>query len=306
LGRLVLEILTYFALGKRQQIQGIIAINQSLIKQFLELTGPIYLTDYHQQVNANNFDQILQSRGRFFPGDHKKKHLLTLIFDQLTFKLPQMIKNRPQELLTMLKQAASTKDIQAFSLNQSWQHLFRQLDLDNQLDVKPNCINLALIESNVGINKINSSISREVYLKLVNQPQTQLNVTIHLTNQAPISQPGKNEYVDYQRILVAPTWQKKSILINDRPVEKIDDELITTASGNRFRQLGFLVLVKPKRKTTVTIKLSNTNLAVPTRLCLFKQSGLATTSYHLNLKTGQSKTMKLINLDHDQEVDLTH
>jgi len=231
---------------------------------------------------------------------------LTLIFDQLTFKLPQMIKNRPQELLTMLKQAASTKDIQAFSLNQSWQHLFRQLDLDNQLDVKPNCINLALIESNVGINKINSSISREVYLKLVNQPQTQLNVTIHLTNQAPISQPGKNEYVDYQRILVAPTWQKKSILINDRPVEKIDDELITTASGNRFRQLGFLVLVKPKRKTTVTIKLSNTNLAVPTRLCLFKQSGLATTSYHLNLKTGQSKTMKLINLDHDQEVDLTH
>ncbi len=298
------QILTYFALGNRRQIQGVIAINQNLIKRLLSLTGPVYIADYQQQLTPQNFDQVLQARGRFFPGDHRKKHLLTLVFDQLIFKLPSAIKNRPRQFFAILKQAVKTKDIEAFALNQDWQQLFEKLNLTGRLHQPAHCLNLALIESNVGINKINPFVNREVFLQLASQPntKTQLELTIHFSNQAPITQTGKNEYVDYQRILIAPEWQIKSILVNQQPIIKIDNNLIKIEDGSTWRQVGFLVLVKPKQKAVVKIQLARTSTIPLKQLCLFKQSGLPPISYTIRSDIDGKQTLKVINLENDQKI----
>ena len=298
------QALAYFALGKRNQIEGVIFIDNNLVKKLLKLTGPIYIPDYQKTITADNFDDQLQNRGQFFPGSQTKKHLLSLVLNQLMLKLPQTIKAQPLKFSRLLTEAAQEKNIQAFSLNFAWQKIFNQLHLTNQLKDHSLCLDLALIEANVGINKINPYVDREVFLNLNDQDEPSLEVNVNFTNQAKKAKNGQNEYVNYQRIFVEPSWQLENVVINGQPVWQVDNEIIQTESQDQFRQVGFLVVVKPESRSEVKVRFVGGD--IPPSLCLFKQPGLPPISYTINANLDEKEGFKVVKLDQDKRINLTN
>ncbi len=296
------QVLAYFALGDKTQIQGVFFLNNNLAKKLLKFTGPIFISDYQKLITPSNFDRQLQERGRFFPGSQTKKHLLSLVLNQLTLKLPQAIKSQPEQFINLLKDALVEKDLQAFSIDSSWQKLFDKLKLTNRLTDHSQCLDLALIESNVGINKVNAYVSREVQLELSDQPKPQLTIKLFFNNRAKAAEKGKNEYVNYQRVLTDSTWQVQEVRVNNKPPTKIDKEQVSY-NDSLFQQLGFLVVTKPESKTTAVIRLTEGEFEP--RLCLFKQPGLPATSYTIKSNLNNQKKIKVLNLKKDEVINFS-
>ncbi len=240
-------ILSYFSLGKRTDIDLLIAINQRPLAQLLAKTGPLPLPDYQTELTPDNLDQVLQDRGEFFPGSRAKTQLLSSALTQLQ---AQVASGRiSTDLLTEIaSQAVLKKDILFFSPHPSLQRLLSELQLTG--DIAPSRLvpPLYLLESNVGINKINPWIKRAVTLS----PQSD---KLHLRIDWQNTKSGQN-YINYQRLVIPATWTVERVLIDGQPVSHLDQDQIELSSGLVATQVGFLVTVLSQDKTSVELELT--------------------------------------------------
>ncbi len=278
-------ILSYFSLGKKTDIDVLIAVNQRPLMQLLTATGPVPLPDYQTDLTADNFDQVLQDRGEFFPGSRAKTQLLDSAFDQLKSKLTTQTWSH-QDPTNIMSQSIIKKDILVFSPHPDLQNLLDSLSLTGDIQSSDLIPPLYLLESNVGINKLNPWVDRELTI-MPQKTQLQLQIKWHSS-----ASPGQN-YINYQRLIVPASWRVSEVLINNQPAPHLDQESVPLTSGLMATQLGFLVTVKNQDTTSVVIKLSTPPDL--TQLRLIAQPGQKT--YPVNIKT--SDDVKTVNLDRD-------
>jgi hypothetical protein len=306
-------ILSYFSFGNQHNIDGIIAINSSLVEKLLAITGDIYLPDYQTNVSAATFSTLARAdRDEFFPGSKQKQHFLSSFMNQLKLRLSELSPHQQQQVLELIKTSFLSKDILLYSTEPNLQQIFAEHHATGQLtyDGVPNYF--YLLESNVGINKANKNISRQV---AINVTDTQLEVTILFANHNPAQPPADSadqnlDYANYQRVIVPPSWQLSQLKVNQQPLATWDENTITTDAGEEFKQLGFFagipaaqtgqisfVLTLP---TTNSFSLDKPRTAPQNTLPLVKQPGLPPTPYTITHR-GQSQT---IILDQDTQLHL--
>jgi len=302
-------ILAYFSFGKQSSVDGLIAINSSLIEKILASTGDIYLPDYQTNISATTFTTLARSnRDEFFPGSKQKQHFLTSFMTQLKLRLSELSSSQQQELLTLLLKSIQTKDTLFYSTDPDLQSLLQSSNATGSVSYpqsNPNSY-LYLLESNVGINKANKQVERQITLEL---DDYQSNITLHFENKNPTQPPTDSNddnlnYANYQRVLVPASWQLLEITINGQkiPVETIDDNIITTKSQDQFRQVGFLIQIQAQTKSSATItfsKLATDIAASKTSIFLQKQPGQKATPYTITWR-GISQTLIL-----DQDTTVT-
>ncbi|HCC84205.1 MAG TPA: hypothetical protein DEP87_00760 [Candidatus Pacebacteria bacterium] len=307
-------MLQYFALGKEQHVIGVAAVNLALVEDLVRIFGPIQLTDYNVTVTADNLSEVARAdRAKFFPGSQQKAHFLSQLFNQLKLRLETAA---PEEVLALIKiwsHRAASKDWQWYSPDENLAAISRNLGLAGQTSLNPQVFGqitqpenfslpplyLELVESNVGINKANSGITREVTLQLL---AVQLQVLINFTNHhlKPAVTPAELRpdlvierrelanglgYVNYQRLLCSPYLRPASIFVGDQSVANWDEELITL-SGVLVRQIGFMVTLPEasSQRVQVILELDSsqapvTNLLTLPALTIQKQAGLPPTPY---------------------------
>lgn len=296
------DILSYFSLGKRIDIDLLVMTNQQVLADLLKLTGPVYLPDYQTTVTAENFNQLLQDRGNFFPGSREKTSRLQSLFNQLKIKL-----SSPNLALQTIKNLAplslKKKDLYFYSNRPTVQAALQQLSVTADFGLKPDDNLLYLLESNVGINKVNQFTQRNLSIK----PATDsLILDLQISNQATSAgqtASAKNsstaprlDYVNYQRLVMPASWQINTIAVNDKKVEKFDEIQIQLNDGYLAKQVGFLLSVAPSTQLNLHIELKTPGQI--NRLRLVRQPGQEV--YPVNIIL--SPDTKTIMLDHDQTV----
>lgn len=319
-------MLQFFALGDKRNIAGVVALNLSTAKTILHLTGPLLLPDYQIEVTEENVGEVLRAeRSEFFPGSTQKKHILQLTLTQLKQRLIELSPEKQLQLLTLLQSQVKEKEVQIYSTNPETQSLLSKYFLTGELNQKSiknsevlqvcNCIpiSLALVESNVGINKVNKYVTREN--SVIVSDKTLRVTTTFTNNAAPLSttelsnfigQPAEttprngNGYLNYYRVLISPEYTVKSITIGNNPVTTWDEELITTSSGDELKQVGVLIGIPEKNLTSVTFEFNSASAVIPSALAVFKQSGIPPSTYKIN----SPSTYQELNLIEDSFIKL--
>ncbi|MBP9819447.1 DUF4012 domain-containing protein [Candidatus Woesebacteria bacterium] len=282
------QILRFFSLGKRSNIDGVIAVNLSVAESLLALVGPIKLPDYETEVTNDTIATVLRSeRDSFFPGSIRKKHLIQQLLTQVQLKIAKLPSSEYPKLLTLLDDSRTTKDIQAFALDEILQNAFSELELSGVVDPQTQTDPIILVESNVGINKANRKVERRTSIQRVNGS---LSISIKFTNNnlPPVSTvlttlvpttPEKQQqasaahlgYINYHRLLIDTVWQLDSILIDNHKVPVESERVVKTSTGTELREYGFLVKVPEQTTSAVELRLTSDSVEP---IEFFQQSGI--------------------------------
>jgi hypothetical protein len=228
-------------------------------------------------------------RDEFFPGSQHKPALLRSAVNQLRWQLPRLSPNQLRLLATQTLDHLNRGEVLAYSPNPELQTQLAKLSLTGHLETTNPF--LYLVEANVGINKANRFVSREI---TVNSSDYRTTITINWRNGATGNDQREHGYVNYQRLLVPTEYQLVTITVNQEAVSKIDTAVVSFASGQSANQFGHLITVPAGETTTLTWELTHPRLQSP-QLHLYKQPGLIPSPYTVSFN---EQTQHLI-LDRD-------
>ena len=271
-------ISSYFAFGDEKKVDSIIALNVDQVEKILKIVGDIYLPDYGLTVTADNLTALARAdRNAFFAGSKQKANFLTALFNNLKIELTQLNLDQQKEIANTLLRGLEHKDLQLFSWHPQLQEIFTKYNIAGELEYRDQSdFYLYLPETNVGINKANKKITREVKINL-GQNRTDLEVSFHNDNSL-----SNLNYINYQRIILDPLITVKEIKFGD---EKIffSENLITNSEGSDFKQVGFLIPLESGQSKTLKIILTHQNVCEKKtcKLQIQKQSGLQPTPYRI-------------------------
>ena len=278
------QILYFFEAVENKKYQGVVAINLNMAEQLLALTEEIYLPDYNAYVNQDNFAQIARAdRNEFFPGSQEKANFLNHFFKMFKLKLSQTLKEKPKEIIALSQRLILNKDVQFYSRDLEIAEILQRRNFDGRMHIDEG-LYYFLVESNVGINKANRLINRQVTIDVKNQ-QEKIIINFQNNNQVP--------YVNYQRIYTNYDTKLINVLIGENQVTKIDQKTFVTQTGEKFNEFGFLVSVLAKNQTKIEINLKSPLTAeLKKNIFIQKQSGLPITNYLVNYQQ-QNKNFEL-------------
>ncbi len=275
------DITRFFTLGKQKEVDGVIAINVQAMEELLRITGDLYLPDQKMTVTPENLAQVARAdRESFFPGSKQKTNFLSSLFTQLKIRLSELTPDQYQRLAKRSIAQAQQKNLQFYTAEPKIQALFEKYAIDGAMQLEDNPY-LFLVESNVGINKTNREVHREVHLTF-GEHRSQLEVTFHNNNQplpAPTQQEKHKGYINYQRLYLPAEAIVDRITIGGQPIPKWDEAIFVSSKNQRFKEIGFLVTVPELSEQKVLIEYLHPQLIAPFTLQIQKQSGLPPTPY---------------------------
>lgn len=308
-----------------QVVDGVIGIDLSFVKNILESTGPINVLDYGQEVDVDNFYQIIQEHAQkdFFPGSTQKKDFLRSFYNSLFLKLFSNSNVSYLNLLNISARSVYEKHIlfafndvniqSAFEINGWSSALFDDRKNDKGI------INdfIGINEANLGANKVNYFISRSISqnVSIANDGTVSQNLTIAYKN-ASETQPYKN----YLRIELPINTNINKIIIDGKEqklINAVDDPAVYEKKNfkapvgleikkeNQVNKsiYGFLININQRDLKVIQVfydlpeKLTLSNPEFLYSLKIFKQPGIDFYPYELNLNYPQS--FKVINSPKD-------
>lgn len=232
-----------------KKVDGVIAINYNLIRHILQKTGPIDLPSYKKSIDENNAFEFIQEtiESNFFPGSKQKKEVLTEIFNQLSNKLQD--KKILYKVFSIIPNLIEQKDILFAFQEKHLGSIFAANSFSGNISdarkKENNTFNdyLAVFEANIGVNKANLNIKREIdYEASITNLQTISKLSLKLSNLG-------QKAVDYKSYIRLITPLRSKLL-----AIKIDgEEQVTTAFVTDFK-----IYEKPGFKPPKELELENT------------------------------------------------
>ena len=197
-----------YAMDMGRQVDLVVAVNASLAAELLGALGPVWLEGYDVTVTSANVHEVattfwaqpLESPGIDAQGAawgdwlaHRKDigaALVTGIMD----RLGQAGVADAGALATVLEEAIAQKDLLAWApLDRTLQADLVRAGLDGAVQAT-NGDYLMVVESNVGWNKVNRNVTREIIYRLdLANGEARAELTITLTNASPAGLPCEHE-----------------------------------------------------------------------------------------------------------------
>ena len=114
-------------------VDTVIAINQSLLKEFLEITGPLQVGELEGEFTSENYMAVLTYiiEGKIW-GKEDPKHILKIFAPE--FQKAIMKKENVSRIMSVLYKAAQQKMIMAYSDDSVIQSLFDTLGISGKMD----------------------------------------------------------------------------------------------------------------------------------------------------------------------------
>lgn len=298
------QILSYFNQVEPKNYVGVVSVNLTVLEQLLELTGPLTLTDYATPMTAENFAQLARSdREDFFPGSQAKADFLNNALFALKTQVRTLLADSPQTLLRFIWKNFQTKEIQLYFTDPEMEALLAQYHLAAQITNPATGHYYFLVESNVGINKVNRLVERDVTLTTDGQ-QSQLQ--LHFVNKnenrtTPTPNPfllaaNHSHYVNYLRLYLPAGSQILQVKdANNQPLN-YQTQPFQSSTQQNFVELACLLTVWAGQEETVTITFQEPpSLANNRQFYWQKQSGVA--AFPVTLHFGQNSQTILLQQD---------
>jgi len=281
-----------------QKADGVIATDLSFVKSILHAIGSVYVADYKENVDENNLYVLTQ-----------KKDFLRSLYKIIIAKISG--EKVPYPLLAESIYNSLVQKHLIFGLNNNTQNIFTVNGWSSSLwdERKENqeSVNdfLGINEANLGVNKVNYFIKRQVAQKVTIKDSGDISeeLTTNYKNESTAWTGG--DYKNYLRIILPINTVLSEITINDVTqtiVDAITDPLVYEAknfkapaglevekvSENNKIIYGFIVkipvgeVVKVKLKYTLPGSVLRLN-TFSYNLKLFKQPGVDSIPYSFSL-----------------------
>ncbi len=232
-----------------KQVDGVISTDLFPIKEVLKSTGPIFLPDYNLSIDDNNLYEKTQSevQDNFFPGTRKKGSFLTALSRSLLSEIGKVEGAKKVFILKSLFESFEERHLQVFLHDEKLQKSLASLVWDGSV-INPSCGKncyadlVGLVEANVGVNKANYFLSRNLELSLNTTP-TEINrsLSVTLKNSANPSLELSGRYKSYLRLLMPSDATLLSVKSVSSGVEQMLSPEIVETKGRR--EVGVLVEV---------------------------------------------------------------
>jgi len=263
------KILWFFEEIKQdpQFYDGVIAINSQTVEKVLDKIGSIYLPSESRWMSAKEFSQVVrQDRNEFFPGSQQKAQQLQELETALWLKLEQLSEKEKTSLFSEVLSNQIWREVLVFSKNDQLQKTSEELEIAGEIaQVAPNDFFVYPLESNVGINKANAKVKRDLMVESID---SLLRLKVLFTNQAKIAdrplEQQENKaykvanhfgYVNYYRFIVPEDIEVLSVVVGDEVLQDWESQEIAV-SGRVFTEIGFLVVVPEESQKQVMIDFS--------------------------------------------------
>lgn len=224
-----------------QKVDGVIAVDLNFVKNILKATGPVYVSDYHKNITADNlFEETQLQVTNSQPGSKQKKEFLTALFSTLKNSLEN--KKFYKTVLDSLGGSVFSKDIIFASSEQNVQNIFTANGLSSSLwDERaelPKNINdfLGLNEANLGGNKANYTVGRKVRQDVTLSDNGEISsvLTVEFTNSN--TSKFSADYKNYLRFILPDASQVNSIKIDGQ----LKDTVLAVTDPNVYEDKNFV------------------------------------------------------------------
>jgi len=248
-----------------RNVDGVIAVNLPLAKELLKATGPIVLSDYNEEITTDNLFERAEYHSEidFFPGSTQKKDFLGSLAreifdfikngsstDLLKFAQALEIGLRQKQLLVYLHDLSAQKVL----VEQNWAGMIYDPVFPSNSFQSPSVIDYTyLVEANLGINKANYFLKRNIQQQLTIFKTKELIVTttINYNNQSPADAWPGGTYRSYLRHYIPSNAELISIKVGDSDLD-IDKDVDYSFQSNK-KVIGFSVTVPVKNSLDVKI-----------------------------------------------------
>lgn len=143
-------------------VDTVIAVNQSLLKDFLEITGPIQVGKLQNKITAENYDAVLTYiiESKLW-GEEDPKHVLKIMVPE--FQKALLKKENVAKIMSVLYKAAQQKQILAYSRDSVVETFFDILGISGRVkNLEENEDYLSVIHASVGGNKTEPLIEEKI------------------------------------------------------------------------------------------------------------------------------------------------
>lgn len=283
-----------------KDLAGALLITTSTLENILQSYEEVYLSDYNEKVNAQNFYLKAQvyAEKNFFPGSIQKKSFLSSLTRQLLINADSV---SIKKLALNVKKSLDEKQLVAYFDDPKLQELFdssywsgRVLQPTCSKNIAVNCISdfIFPVDANLGVNKANFFISRLANLRLRIAPDGLVNhtFTIEYKNEAPSEIFPGGTYSNYFQLLLPAQTQIKSASINDVAVGEIDEK------NEQYKTIGFFLSIPPKKTTEIRIDyvIKNTIQKGSSTYQLILQKQIGSSNNDFTLELSLPSSIKLV------------
>ncbi len=248
-----------------KKVDGVVSVDLAPVKDFLDIIGSIYLSDYEINIDSNNFYEKVQSEveNNFFPGTYKKKSFLTSLSMSLLNEIKDLSFKDVGELVKLSYKNLNSRRIQLYLHNSDAQKALSALNWDGGV-LTPFCGSeclpdlIGIVEANVGVNKSNYFISRKVDINMtVNEDFLEKELTLTLKNSANGSLGVNGRYKTYTRLLIPEeAYEVSALSVYGQDIQYLQTET-TTIRGRK--EVGVLVEVLAGETKNVKFKWKQKN-----------------------------------------------
>jgi nucleoside-diphosphate-sugar epimerase len=286
------------ALGKGDDLDGIVTIDISFIQKLLNAWGGIEVPGESELVTSENiYSKIFEMHEEFTPGSDRKSTFLANLANETVTKLLSSNFSEYGSIIPVFEESLNEKHLQAVFKNSNATRFFDDKNWDGQLDTKYISAPIA-IDWNWGANKANLYIKRDHNLDIkIEDTDITYTYEINVVNESTSDTYPQGDYINYSRIYI-PSGAK---ILNIQGIENNEYDIY---NDNGFQVVGgwfntavgqsnnlILKYSVSKSSLGVNFPLSIQNDNVFLDLNIFKQAGTKKESYVLSINYPEEWTV---------------
>ncbi|MFA5126472.1 MAG: DUF4012 domain-containing protein [Patescibacteria group bacterium] len=164
-------------------IDGVIAINASVLQELLRIYGPIYMPDYNITIDADNVFAVLQEQVEF-KYDHEANTPKAIIADLVPQVLSQLLSrtDKQKETAALMAKLLTDKDIQIFASDQVLQKELSNFGWSGEI-LSTDKDYLNVVDTNIAGGKTNNDIYQTIEHRAEVQVNGEVIDTVKITRQ---------------------------------------------------------------------------------------------------------------------------
>lgn len=306
-----------------ERVEGTFALDFSAMEDLLTVLGPLNLSDYNEQITADNLFEKAVSHAEmsFFPGSQAKKSFLTSLSNEVFSKLFFVPSQNWPGIVSSLGKSLEQRHISmylddpklfSYLHSQNWAG-----EMPRQALSTPGVLQdfLAPVEANLGANKANFYLDRKYSLETVIGKDGEVNQRLRIayTNRSPSEAFPAGKYKDRFRIYLPFGTKLNRALWAESDITK------NVTSFVDYGRTGYSMLLEllPKEQKTLVLdyqlpeKLEFKNGVAKYRLDVLKQAGTLKDPfswkilYPINYQLSSEQTQSLSPQEQTIQTDLS-
>ena len=292
--------------GGKEEFDGVIAVNATIIDTILDVTGPIKLLNYPDTYQSGDAIMKLEYQvEQGYKDQNIKKGDRKVVMDELAKEIIRRVKKMSLKekilLVNKFVDSFNSKDIQLYLDDAKMAQLARAVNWDGKIDQEWEGDYLMIVDANLASYKTDHFIKRNIdYDVDFSGSIPQAVLTIHYENTAKQKDWKISDYQTYLRIYTpANTW-----------VTDIENCVLKPKYGNKYgkKYVGCLVHVPlggqkdVKMRYNLPIELKN---QYPYDLKIQKQSGVHNVPVKIHIKNPGLESTEDYNFYMDTDIILS-